>query len=131
MLREWNGQSNKSICDILSQFGVKVSEISLLKYESLTPDSCIWFFYADGVKYSLYAEGYIPSFEHVENAIKDNDTVWGSVFPSVRDKYRLMMVEDRQEDTECSSGMALQYSEYAVMSGFDHVFLARSTAILR
>lgn len=131
MLREWNGESNQDICSILSQFGVKVSEISLLKYESLTPDSYIWFFYADGIKYSLYAEDYIPSFEHVENTIKDNDTVWGSVFPSVRDKYRLMMVDNRHADTDDSSRVASRYSEYAVRSGYDHVFLARSTSILR
>ena len=135
MLREWNGNSNDLIVDALKKFAIETKEISLLKYESLTPDSFIWYLsiMEEGKSrhYCIYAEDFIPSLEHVATTMNGNLPVW-----SFEDAYELVPVKKRQKweeatpvkmaDTYPSPKETAELMKYASTSGFDFVFLGNS-----
>lgn len=136
MLRQWSGDSNKLILDMLKQFGVEASDIFLHKYEALTPDSFIWKITHrhndEYTNYYLYAEDYVPSLEHVVKEIEANLASW-----SPNDKVKLMPVTKRikwehsdpvkSTDTYQKPERASEFMKFAATSGFDYVFLAKIT----
>ncbi len=129
-LREWNGDSNKLVLSFLKQFGVKAEKISLLKYETLTPDSFIWIFNTDSGRYCLYVEDYVPSIDHVKKQMDEKRSEWNP-----DDKYELLHVNHDQEWDKASPVTAAttyqlpdkpeEFMQYAATSGFDFVFLAK------
>ncbi len=131
-LRKWNGDSNDVILSFLKQYNITDKQISLLKYEALTPDSFIWIINTESGRYCLYAEDYVPSIEHVMMQMEDNRSQWNE-----HDTYELLPVVKRQ-DWHTSSPVASastyeppeqpeEFMKYAATSGFDFVFLAKVT----
>lgn len=132
MLRTWaTFQEKKMILEIISKFKVEVTDFRLQKFEILTPDSFIWYFSAGNVGYCLYAEDYIPSIQHVEQAIAQNLPKW-----SQEDEFKLVKVQ-KPVDWDESSPVAnattykppedtSEFMEFAYPSGHDFVFLAKS-----
>jgi hypothetical protein len=128
MLRDWQGESHATIYEILARFGLRPSDIHLLKYEALTPDSFIWFLELDGVRYCLYAEDYVPSIAYVEKVMKDNHPDWHS-----GDSYKLVRVKNPEIWEESSPVRSAttykppvdteEFMQYATTSGIDFVFL--------
>ena len=120
---------------MLKQFGVEAQDLSLVKYEALSPDSFIWFFNAtteSGRKsYCLYAEDYIPGLDHVTEAIHQNCPKWDE-----EAAYNLLKVTQKENWAESSPVKSAstykapekqdEFMEYAASSGYDFVFLART-----
>ena len=131
MLRTWSGESNELIYNVLNKFGIDSRKISLWKYEALSPDSFIWFFSIEKDKYCLYAEDYIPSIEHVKQAIAANLPDW-----SLNEVFELIevLVQEKWEDSTPVKAATTyrppdsieDVMKYATTSGHDFVFLAKN-----
>ncbi|MBI2798456.1 hypothetical protein HYX70_04155 [Candidatus Saccharibacteria bacterium] len=133
MLRSWNGESNDLILGILTQFGLRVKNINLTKYESLSPDCFIWYFtVGDGrLAYCLYVEDFIDSLDHVKKQINRYRPEWEG-----DSTYLLQKVLKPQEWNKASPVVAAtcyqkpknshEMMKYAATSAFDFVFLAKS-----
>lgn len=132
MLREWNGESHEPIIKILDSFDVKAKDFTLLKYEALTPDSFIWVIVVNGERYCLYAEDFVQSLKHIREAMHEHGFIEGET-----DKYELVPVKSPQDWNEASPVKAAStyeepedkedFVQYAATSGFDFVFLGKST----
>lgn len=130
MLRDFEYRSNEvNIRNILGRFNIELSEyIALLRFEVITPDSFMWRLLIGDSVYYLYAEDYVPGLGHVKAVFDkylENDT------------WELMRAKSTVnfEDSPPVKG-ATTYKEpddsdemmqYAVDSGHDFVFLARSS----
>ncbi len=132
MIRNWNGESNNLILSALKLFGIHAESMTLIKYETLSPDSCIWYFTADRIYYCLYTEDFVPSLVHVQKIMMDN-------VPRLiaDDKFELQESIDRISWDEASPVLAAsnyppperveEFMNYAATSGIDFVFLGKST----
>lgn len=132
MLRNWNGDSLTSIREIVKLFGIEANDLRLLKYETLSPDSFIWVVGMNGSRYCLYAEDFVTSTEDVVEAMNEHGTLEGET-----DDYELLSVKN-PKDFESSSPVTSadayekpadtrKFMENAVPSGYDFVFLGKST----
>ncbi len=132
MLRTWaTFQEKKMILEIQSQFDVEITDFNLQKFEVLTPDSFIWYFSSNKKNYCLYAEDYVPSIQHVEQAIAKNVPAW-----SPEEKFELIKVKNTvvwDESSPVTNATvyktpenASEFMEFAYPSGHDFVFLAKS-----
>jgi hypothetical protein len=131
MLRQWNGESLKPIQEMFEQFGLEGTDLSLLKYEYLTPDSFIWLLSSRNGRYCLYAEDFVPSLEHVHNAMKKY-----GILSDESDKFELLKVKKPGKWDESSPVTASdvytppknpkEFMKYAASSGLDFVFLGKS-----
>ncbi|MDB5163885.1 MAG: hypothetical protein JWS12_503 [Candidatus Saccharibacteria bacterium] len=132
MLRQWNGESLEPITHIIKQFDLTANRINLLKYESLSPDSCIWVFGLDDKRFCLYAEDYVPSLQHVLDAMATH-----GVINDEDEDYKLLQVKklgDWDKSTPVSTATVYKppadpkkFMEFATTSGHDFVFLGEST----
>ncbi len=132
MLREWNGGSLNPIFEVLEKFEVTAPELTLLKYEVLSPDSFIWVLSSGGNRYCLYAEDYAPSLQHVRKMMKDYGSLSGK-----EGQYDLKQVK-RTSNWEDSSPVASadvytppikpeEFMKFALPSGHDFIFLGETT----
>ena len=136
MLRSWSGESNELIYIMLNKYGIDSNKINLYKYETLTPDSYIWFFYIENDNYCLYAEDYIPSLKHVKQAIAANLPKWG-----LNEEFELIEVLEKEKwEDSTPVKVATTYlppdnikdvMQYASTSGHDFVFLAKNKSRLK
>lgn len=129
MLRDFEYQPNASqIREILVRFNLDLPEhIALVRFEVITPDSLMWRLLIGNNIYYLYAEDYVPSLTHVK-----------TVFDQYIESHEWDFIEPRVTTTFTDAGpvkSATTYQEpddsddimqYAVDSGYDFVFLARS-----
>lgn len=135
MLRRWNGDSNDNILSTLKRYRIDVENISIIKYEALTPDSFVWYFTANNELYCLYAEDYIPSVGHVIDAMHGHLPAW-------YEDVHLELIEPEQQviwgkSSPVASAAVYKRPEdykevekYATTSDLDFVFLGKSKSKL-
>lgn len=130
MLRDFEySPSSGQLRDVLSRFGIKPAKASfaLLKFEVLTPDSFMWRVFAGGCLYYLYAEDYIPDLDHVKKVFDGylEGGKWDFVEPVETIKFETASPVTATTVYKEPEG-AGEMMKYAVDSGFDFVFLAKS-----
>ena len=130
MLRDFEYHSNEiNVRDTLSRFNIELSEyIALVRFEVITPDSFMWRLLIGDSVYYLYAEDYVPGLGYVTsvfNKYLENDK-WELVKPKSTIKFGdatpVQGATSYQEPDDSDEMM-----QYAVDSGHDFVFLARSS----
>ena len=118
-----------SLREILGRFKIELPEyISLVRYEVITPDSFMWRLQIGDSVYYLYAEDYVPGLDHVKSIfnqyIEKDD--WSFVKPIEAIKFQdaspVKGATTYKEPIDSDNMM-----QYAVDSGYDFVFLARSS----
>jgi hypothetical protein len=130
MLRDFEYRpTSDQIRDTLSRFDLELPEyVALVRFEVITPDSFMWRFLIGNSIYYLYAEDYVPGLEHVKSVINkylENDK-WEFVKPKSTIKFEEatpVKGATTYEEPDNSEEMM----KYAIDSGRDFVFLARST----
>lgn len=130
MLRDFKYRSSAAtILDILRRFDIELPEhIALVRFEVITPDSFMWRLLIGNNVYYLYAEDYVPELDHVKSILNKylENEKWELVKPKVITRFEdSTPVKDATTYKEPNdSGKMMQY---AVNSGHDFVFLARSS----
>lgn len=130
MLRDFVYRPDLSLIqEALSRFKLGESrraDVTLLKFEALTPDSFMWTIGLKEQRYYIYAEDYIPGLGHVKEVFDNylQHTDWD------------LMPAKRAIDFKTSSPVAAastynqppdvkEMMKYTIDSGHDFVFLAR------
>ena len=129
MLREYNHTENWRLLDqALEMFIELPPHLSLVGYESLSPDSFLWKIFDGKTVYYLYAEDYVPNLEHVKKEIQ-------AFWP---DKLELEFIPTKkstalEDSSPFKSAIIYQppeseyeFMKYAGQSGYDFVFLLKS-----
>lgn len=131
MLRHFSQQPNLYLIkDVLAQFDNPVPEkqITLIEFQTLSPDSFRWRLLLDGVVYYLYAEDHISNFKDVQNKINS----WFA--PNAKIDFIKTKQRENFADTMPFKSAAVykepsdydQMKLYAIRSGYDFVFLCKS-----
>ena len=125
-LFEWNGDSHETLMEMLAEFGVAPTKLSLLKYETITPDSYIWIFNADDDRYCLYAEDYVVELDEVTTQIKSHGWTWvpDEQYELIPRSEESLKVDSIKKDDP--SRRSEEFTKYAARSGSDYVFLAKA-----
>ncbi|MGI9027865.1 MAG: hypothetical protein ACR2FM_03450 [Candidatus Saccharimonadales bacterium] len=129
MLRSFEYRPNFDIVlETLKRFDVELPEhIAIVRFEVITPDSFTWRLLIGNSVYYLYAEDYVPGLGHVESIFDQyiENANWSFVKPKITLKFEdatpVQGATTYQEPDNSDEMM-----QYAVDSGHDLVFLARS-----
>jgi hypothetical protein len=134
MLRDYVYTLDASLIErTFSRFDILIPEEkhkhALIEFQVLTPDSFIWRFLIDGTVYYLYAKDYVQGLDDVRNkinlyAVKDADLEFIKAKQQKQfddaEPVRNSTVYQEPEDYN-------EMKQYAVDSGFDFVFLCKSS----
>ncbi len=122
-------QDSNIIPDILGRFNIELPEyIALIRFEVITPDSFMWRLLISEHIYYLYAEDYVPSLSHIKSLFDQyiENTEWSFVKPR-----KVIHFEDaspvKGATTYAPPDASDNMMRYALDSGYDFVFLARSS----
>ena len=130
MLRDYAGTENWRLLDKALEKFIKLPDrLSLVGFIELTPDSFLWKIFDGKTVYYLYAEDFVPSLEHVKQQILD---FWPSKieldFVPVK---KPIAFEDSTPNKNASvyrpPANEYEFSQYASQSGYDFVFLLKSS----
>ena len=134
MLRDYIYTLDASLIErTLSRFNILISEEkhkhALIEFQVLTPDSFIWRFLINGIIYYLYAEDYVQGLDDVRNKI-NSYAVEGADLEFIKANQQKQF-----DDAEPVKNSAVyqepedydEIKQYAVDSGFDFVFLCKSS----
>lgn len=132
MLRHFSQQPSLALIqDVLAQFDIPIAsnrQVTLIEFQTLSPDSFMWRLLLDGTVYYLYAEDHIDGFEGVHNKISS----WFA--PNIKIDF----IKTRQQNGFTNTTpfkSAAVYKEpddyehmkyYTASSGYDFVFLCKS-----
>lgn len=130
MLRDYAYTENWRLLDrALEQFIDLPPRLSLVGFTELSPDSFLWKIFDGQTVYYLYAEDYVPSLDHVKQQIH-------SFWPG---DIQLEFIPAKQpiafEDSSPNKTAVVyqppedeyKFAQYAAQSGYDFVFLLRSS----
>lgn len=123
---------SKPVLELLKQFEMVVPDkygyIAIVKFETISPDSFMWrILNVNDAVYYLYAEDYVPGIEHVKHVFDQYIGVnkWDFVRASNPKRFEdasAVVSAQVYYEPENSDTMMM----FAVDSGYDLVFLARS-----
>lgn len=130
MLRDYKYTENWRLLDAaLEQFIELPPRLSLVGFTALSPDSFLWKIFDGANIYYLYAEDYVPSLDHVRERIQD--------FSPMKISLNFLPVKRQVafEDSLPNQGVEIykppkdeyEFSKYAAQSGYDFVFLLKSS----
>lgn len=129
MLRDFFIDKNLPlIMTIVSQFEVAEPKYTqLIKSEALSPDSFTWIILLDDAIYYLYAEDYVPGLDYVKKTFAEliPTTNWELVKAKKPKTFETSSPVARASVYKKADD-ADEMMRYAVSSGHDFVFLARS-----
>jgi hypothetical protein len=134
MLRDFVYTLDPSLIErTLARFDIVIPEErgahALIEFQVLSPDSFIWRFLIDGAVYYMYAEDYVEGLEYVR----------GEISAYAIDEIELEFIKAKQqkefEDTDPVKNATVykppedydKMKQFAVSSGYDFVFLCRSS----
>jgi hypothetical protein len=134
MLRDYVYTLNPSLIEqTLSRFNILIPKEehkqALIEFQVLTPDSFIWRFLIDGVVYYLYAEDFVQDLEYVRNQI-NSYAVKNAELEFVKAKQQKQFDDAEPVKSSAVYEKPEDYDEmklYAVDSGYDFVFLCKSS----
>lgn len=130
MLRDYEYTENWRLLDRALEYFIDLPDrLSLVGYSALSPDSFLWKIFDGENIYYLYAEDYVPSLEHVRERILDflpkkidlefMPAKQPLVFEDSSPKQLAKIYKPPENEYE--------FSRYAAQSGFDFVFLLKSS----
>lgn len=130
MLRSFEHDPNKKyILEALSRFDIELpARITLVSFEVITPDSFLWRILIGDSVYYLYAEDYVPGLAYVKSIFSQylGNENWEFIKPRIHIKF-----EDakpvKAAFTYKKADDAGAMMRYAIDSGYDFVFLVRSS----
>lgn len=130
MLRSFVYQPSLDVVlETLGRFDLTLPEyIAMVRFEVISPDSFMWRLLIGNDVYYLYAEDYIPGLDYVRLVFGQyiEDDEWSFVKPKTIIEFddstsvRSAITYQKPEDSD-------EMMQYAVNSGHDLVFLARSS----
>jgi hypothetical protein len=133
MVRDFQyNPSPSQIIDVLIRFDFvfepEKSPLDVLRFEVMSPDSFMWKLLLGNNVYYLYAEDYIPGIDHVKAVFDEHGGYekWEFITPRSKlvfersDPVQHAAIYQKPED-------AADIMHYAVDSGYDFVFLVKSS----
>ena len=132
MLRDFQYEpSPEQLHKVLRQFDLDDSsataQLDILRFEVLSPDSFVWRIVLNRAVYYLYAEDYLEDLDYLKNTL--NDYIGSDSWVLVKPRELLVF-----ENSSPVKGASIYVKnpkkellmEYAVDSGYDFVFLAKT-----
>lgn len=133
MLRDYEYTENWRLLDAaLEQFIDLPLRLSLVGYTALSPDSFVWKIFDGETVYYLYAEDYVEGLQQVTDAIKD---FWPQ---DITLEFMPVKTPRAFEDSSPNQTAEIyqppkdeyEFTKYAGQSGYDFVFLLKSSEII-
>lgn len=130
MLRDFEYHPRSDIIpEILGRFSIELPEyIALVRFEVITPDSFMWRLLIGDSIYYLYAEDYVPGLGHIKSIF--NQYIKKDGWSFVKSRTVIQFVDATPVKSATSYNEPADSDnimQYAVDSGHDFVFLARSS----
>jgi len=133
MIRDFQYNADVNlIIEVLQKFGFNLVHekypLSLLQFEVISPDSFMWRLSIGGSIYYLYAEDFVSGLDYVKHTFEDylESRDWEFVKPLKTVKFEdASPVVGANVYNKASDADAMM--EYAVDSGYDFVFLVKSS----
>lgn len=130
MLRNYEYTENWHLLDrALEDFIDLPEHLSLIGYSALSPDSFLWKIFDGESIYYLYAEDYVPSLEHVRERFLD--FLPKKIDLEFMPVKRPLVFEDSSPNQSAKiykpPENEYEFARYAAQSGFDFVFLLKSS----
>jgi hypothetical protein len=134
MLRDYEHTENWRLLDAaLLQFIDLPERLSLVGFIALSPDSFMWKIFDGTTLYYLYAEDYVPSLDHVQQSIPPEFKPAETSLEFIPVKH-VTPFEDTMPNHTADIYTPPQdeynFARYAAHSGYDFVFLMRSSESL-
>lgn len=130
MLRDYQYNENWRLLDkAIESFIDLPDRLSLIGFQVLSPDSFLWKIFDGKNIYYLYAEDYVPSLDHVTAQIKD---FWpNEIKLEFLPVKKQVAFEDsgpnRTSESYSPPKDEYEFTKYAWPSGYDFVFLLKSS----
>jgi hypothetical protein len=130
MLRSYAySTKQEEIAQVLEQFAIKMPKhIAIERFEALSPDSFLWKLKLDDVVFYLYAEDYVPGLAYIKKTFAEQipSSDW-QLIKAKRAKTFEASSPVARANTYKKAADADDMMAYAVPSGYDFVFLAKSS----
>lgn len=133
MLRDYEYTENWRLIDAaLEQFITLPERLSLIGFGALSPDSFMWKIYDGESMYYLYAEDYVPDLDHIPDQIRSFAPP-GATFEFIPVKHPRAFEDTSPNQTAQvyePPADEYEFAKYAGQSGYDFVFLLKSSETL-
>lgn len=130
MLRDYQYTSDKQlVINAVSQFADAAGEFEIVGFTSLSPDSFLWILSSDKGVYYLYAEDFIDDYKIAEHAAAEYAAAFAKLtFIPAKQPLQFEQSSPYQSASVYKPPSNItEFQKYAGQSGYDFVFLLRSS----